>query len=108
MVACAESHATWISGQNISSSQCFFDLIDDIWTVFHGGSDFAIRTSPSSTPEAENSKVAVIQRKITTIDVSGVVWHGESDFQVKIERSLRLDGEKSDFRVKNENVDLFY
>ena len=49
------------------------DLIDDIWTVFHGGSDFAIKTSPSSTPKAENSKIAVIQRNITRIDVSGVV-----------------------------------
>ena len=62
-----------VFAQTMHPTKGDIDLIDDIWTVFHGGSDFAIKTCPSGTPEAENSKIAVIQRKITRIDVSGVV-----------------------------------
>ena len=50
-------------------------------------------------PRPKISKIAVIQRKITRIDVPYTVWHGESEFEVKIIEFLVPRPENQDFSI---------
>ena len=88
-----------VFAQTMHLFQGDIDPIDDLWTVFHGGSDFAIKTSPSGTTEAENSAFSKVCRNIIRIDVPFTVLHGESEFEVKMIEFLVPRAENQDFSI---------
>ena len=57
-------------------------MIDDIWTVFHGGSEFAIKTGRSGTPGAENSIFSKVARNELKIGASYTEFYGEFESEV--------------------------